>query len=69
MYMICQDGAALCWDCVKENLKEILQAVRDQDKSGWNVVATDINWEYDIVCDHCGEQIESAYEVEEGTDA
>ena len=62
MYMVCQDGAALCWDCVKENLKEILQAVRDQDRSGWNIDCSDINWEdTDMRCDHCNQQIESAY--------
>ncbi len=62
MFAICNDGGCLCRHCVKDNAKLIIRATRDDDSSGWNVPAIDVNWEdTSLYCDHCGELIESAY--------
>jgi hypothetical protein len=61
-YFITSDGEALSFDAAKAERRNILEAIRDQDRSGWRVVAMDINWEdTDLVCAHTGERIESAY--------
>jgi hypothetical protein len=62
VYFIASDGEALSYKAVKENYKEVLRAVREQDDYGWRVIAVDVNWgEYDLYCAHTGERIESAY--------
>jgi hypothetical protein len=62
LYLICSDGAALCFSCGRKELRNILEAIRDKDRSGWRVVACDINYEdTDLYCDHCSKPIESAY--------
>jgi hypothetical protein len=62
LYLICSDGAALCFACGRKELRNILEAIRDKDQSGWRVVACDINYEdSDLYCDHCSKPIESAY--------
>jgi hypothetical protein len=61
-FFICDDGAALCHDCVKKERRNILESISSKARDGWHVVALDINWEDDMLsCDHCSEQIESAY--------
>lgn len=65
-FLIMSDGEALCKCCAKTEYKLILAATRDNDKSGWNAVSVDVNWEdNELYCSHCGEQIESAYGDEE----
>lgn len=62
LYFITSDGAALSFKAVKENKRQILEAIRDKDRSGWRIVAIEINYEdQDLYCDHTGELIESAY--------
>jgi hypothetical protein len=62
VYFIASDGEALSYKAVKENYKEVLRAVREQDDYGWRVIYMDVNWgEYDWYCAHSGERIESAY--------
>jgi hypothetical protein len=61
-YFITSDGAALSFAAAKQCRREILEAIRDHDRSGWRIVALDVNWEDpDLICDHTGERIESAY--------
>lgn len=61
-YFIADDGEALCHECVKDNFKQVLTAVKDQDAGDWHLVAIDINYEDDnLYCAHCGVEIESAY--------
>ena len=61
-YFITSDGAALSFDSVKAEYRNVLSAVREQLDDGWRVVAVDINYEDpDLYCDHSGEPIESAY--------
>lgn len=62
MYFITSDGAALSFKAVRQNLRSILESIRDKSHDGWNVTALDINWEdSELYCDHTGERIESAY--------
>jgi hypothetical protein len=61
-YFITNDGAALSFATARKERRCILETLRDKDNSGWRVVAVDINWEdSDLVCDHSGDPIESAY--------
>ena len=61
LYFITSDGCALSFDATKQNRRYILEALASDSNDGWRVVATDINWEGPLYCDHTGKQIESAY--------
>lgn len=62
LYLICSDGAALCFKCARKEVRNILEAIDRKDGSGWRVVACDINYEdCDLHCEHCSKPIESAY--------
>lgn len=67
LYFITADGAALSFDSVRENLREVLSAIaRNDRRGGWRVEACAINWEEpDLFCEHSGARIESAYAEEE----
>jgi hypothetical protein len=70
LYFVTSDGAALSFEAAKAERRNILEALRDNDRrSGWHVCAVDINYEDgELYCDHTGERIESAYaEPEEST--
>jgi hypothetical protein len=61
MYLICSDGAPLCFACGHKEARNILQSIDRKDGSGWRVLATDINHEdNELCCAHCDQQIESA---------
>jgi hypothetical protein len=61
-YFICQDGEALSFKAAQENATLIREAIATQDRSGWHVIAIEINYEDpDLRCAHSGERIESAY--------
>jgi hypothetical protein len=62
MFLICSDGAALHFDCAKENARQIMESIATKANDGWRVVGCDINYEdSELVCDHCSDRIESAY--------
>ena len=68
-FFVCDDGEPLSFKAAKENRRLILEAIRDNDRSGWHVIGCDINWEDpDLVCAHTGERIESAYAADAPTD-
>ena len=61
-YFIAEDGEALSFRTVRENYREVYRSTRDADSGGWAVVAVDINWEDQHLCDaHSGAAIPSAY--------
>lgn len=62
-YFITADGAALSFKAARDNRRNILEAIRDNDsRSGWKVEALAINWEDDsLFCDDTGELIPAAY--------
>jgi hypothetical protein len=62
MFLLTSDGGCLHFDCVKKNLRSVLDSVRNQLRDGWRVEATEINYEdVDLYCDDCCNRIESAY--------
>lgn len=66
MYALTEDCGVLSHDAVVENYALIRRAMRDGGDKQWNVIAVLINLEDDnLVCDHTGERIESAYGEEE----
>lgn len=59
MFAITNDGAALCHHCCSSERKSIGSTY---GSDGWAIVALEVNWEDpSLLCDHCGERIESAY--------
>lgn len=64
IYYICRDSGVLCPHCANEAETEGLTG--DRDDPQWDIVAADINYEDpSLLCDHCGERIESAYAEDE----
>mgnify|MGYP003660584300 CR=1 FL=1 len=62
LYFITRDGAALSFEAAKENSQLIKESICDDCDDGWQVVACDVNWEdNELICDHTGKKIESAY--------
>lgn len=67
LYFITSDGAALSFEAVRSELREVLESITHRVNDGWRVVACAINYENDeLVCEHTGKPIPSAYgETEE----
>ena len=64
MFFITSDGARLSFSTVRDNLREVITAIKDTRYTcmeGWKVVACDINYEGPLYDDQTGELIESAY--------
>jgi hypothetical protein len=61
-FFITSDGAALSFKAAEDNQRQIMDAIVDNDNSGWRVIGCAINWEdVDLYCDHTSSRIESAY--------
>ena len=63
MFFITSDGAALSFNAVRDEWRNIVGAhLTDAAASGWHIAAVDVNWEDpDLYCDHTSQRIESAY--------
>lgn len=62
-FFVCSDGAALSYKAAQQHRQTIRRSIRTNSEDGWRVVACAINWEEpDLICDHTGEPIQSAYE-------
>ncbi|QPC91486.1 hypothetical protein [Mesorhizobium sp. INR15] len=63
LYFVTHSGAAFSFDAAKSEAREIILALLSGDKqSDWLVVALETNFEdSDLICDHSGKPIESAY--------
>lgn len=66
LYFITDDGAALSFDSVRDNLRIVTESIRDGARGypsdGWRVVACAVNYEDGgLYCDDTGARIESAY--------
>ena len=60
LYLVTNDGAALCFKCALEEFQSIVWSIRNECSDGWRVIGCDVNYE-GAHCAHCGELIESAY--------
>lgn len=61
LYLVTQDGAALCTSCGRKEYRQIVWDYHHDASTGWRAVAADINWEdTELICDHCNKPIESA---------
>jgi len=61
-FYLTEDGDALCHDCARFHRRELLEAIADDNGSGWRVVCLEVNYEEpDLQCDHCHKLIPSAY--------
>ncbi len=65
LYWIMADGGACAFNVAKTERRSMLDAIANRDvrpRDGWLPVALVINYEdSELVCDHTGERIESAY--------
>lgn len=63
LFFLTADGGALSFQTVRDNLREVLAAIRDHDYSGWRVTHCCVNWEdRELRDDHTGESLPAAYE-------
>lgn len=60
IYFITADGGCLSFTSAVENAERIKDEIENGDFLGWRVIASDVNWGYDLYCDHSGEKIKSA---------
>lgn len=62
MYLLCSDGAALCFACASKEARQVMWSIVNRARDGWRVVACDINYEdTELHCSDCSKPIESAY--------
>ena len=62
LYLLMSDGEALCMKCARSEFRALLEAMRDNDNSGWRPEAVDIYWEGPPMnCAHCGREMVSEY--------
>lgn len=63
LFFITDDGDALSFDAVKDNLRSIIDAIANKHSDGWRVIALDINYEdQNLYCAHTDKRIPAAYE-------
>jgi hypothetical protein len=61
-YWLMSDGEACAFCVAKSERRNMLDALANNDRSGWRPVALEINWEdTNLICAHTNVQIESAY--------
>lgn len=66
LYFLTADSGSLSFTTVRDEFRLVADAVREHDtRSGWCVVACDVNWDQLIHDDHTGEIIPSAYGTED----
>ncbi len=66
IYLVTTDGGALCPDCVKVEIRNIIDSCRTECNDGWRAGAAAVNWEDPyLYCDNCSNRIESAYAEED----
>lgn len=55
LFFITSDGAALCFECARENFALVADSIRTDTSDGWKIVACDIadHYESGLYCDHC----------------
>ena len=62
LFFVCSDGAPLSFEDARKHGATICHAIRERDRSGWRVLAAEVNWEDgDLYSAHSGRKIEAAY--------
>lgn len=62
LYFITSDGGALSFESAQNEFRNIAESIATKSRDGWQVVACEINYEdSELVCDHSGKKIPSAY--------
>lgn len=64
-YQLCfitDDGCALSFEAVRDNLRLVFDSMRKKINDGWRVTGCQVNWEDEnLLCSHTGKQIPCAY--------
>ena len=63
VFMITRDCETICYGCAKEEAWLIGRSTRDVSDKQWEFDSYHANWESELYCSHCYEQIEAAYSV------
>jgi hypothetical protein len=54
LVLFTDDGATLCSKCARSEFRQIAEAIRDKDSSGWRAIGASMDNELDPCnCDHC----------------
>ena len=62
LYFVTKDGGVLSFESVRNNLFEVLSAIKDQDDPQWEVISLEINYvDNNLYCDYSSDLILSAY--------
>lgn len=62
LYFVTRDAAALCFDCVTREIKQVIWSIKNHCNDGFLVDHCVINYECaGLTCAHCDCAIESAY--------
>lgn len=62
LYWITSDGAALSFDSVRAEFRQIAYAIKHNLRDGWRVVASAVNYEdTELTCEHSGKAIPASY--------
>ena len=58
-FFIADDGAPLCFPCINEEIKCVLDSIKNEINDGWKVVGIDCcaNHDGDIFCGHCNYEL------------
>lgn len=67
LFGVCNDGEAMCCDCMQREYYLIAYSRRHQIDDGWRIVAVDCAAEYDdlVQCVHCNKIIVEDWQEEE----
>tara|TARA_R100001377_G_scaffold51740_1_gene30280 strand:+ start:56 stop:316 length:261 start_codon:yes stop_codon:yes gene_type:complete len=62
LFAVTADDGALCCTCLSVEFKNICYSINEEINDGFRVADVVINYESEILCDNCGNDIEKAYE-------
>jgi len=66
LYFITSDGAALSFEAVRDEFRNVMDSIQNDIRDGWKVVGCQVNYEDgELTCDHTGKPIPSAYGEDE----
>lgn len=67
LFAVTSDGAALCFDCVKAEFRQIAHSTRHRLSDGWRIIGFEIaDWlECEVMCENCNRVISEAEESDE----